>query len=42
MADWIERALQAGVDPLITGYLEATTMKGETIRFLYMGENGSL
>lgn len=42
MAEWIECALQAGIDPLITGYLEAMTMKGETIRFPYMGETGSL
>ncbi|KAL5362627.1 hypothetical protein BJX96DRAFT_177333 [Aspergillus floccosus] len=42
MAEWIERALQAGIDPLITGYLEAMTMKGETIRFPYMGETGPL
>ncbi|KAJ5429570.1 hybrid PKS-NRPS biosynthetic cluster [Penicillium cf. griseofulvum] len=42
MAEWIERALQAGIDPLITGYLEAITMKGETIRFPYMGETVSL
>ncbi|KAF7179337.1 hypothetical protein CNMCM7691_008270 [Aspergillus felis] len=41
-AEWIDRALQAGIDPLITGYLEAMTMKGETIRFPYMGETGSL
>ncbi|EAW16804.1 putative hybrid NRPS/PKS enzyme [Aspergillus fischeri NRRL 181] len=41
MAEWIERALQAGIDPLITGYLEAMTMKGETIRFPFMGEAGS-
>jgi thioester reductase-like protein len=40
MAEWAERALQAGIDPLITGYLEAMTMKGETIRFPYMGETG--
>ncbi|PKX89257.1 uncharacterized protein P174DRAFT_507588 [Aspergillus novofumigatus IBT 16806] len=42
MAEWTGRALQAGIDPLITGYLEAMTMKGETIRFPYMGETGSL
>ncbi|GFF56682.1 hybrid NRPS/PKS enzyme, putative [Aspergillus udagawae] len=42
MAEWIERALQAGIDPLITGYLEAMTMKGETIRFPFMGETESL
>ncbi|KAL4759444.1 uncharacterized protein BDW70DRAFT_161729 [Aspergillus foveolatus] len=42
IAEWIERALQAGIDPLITGYLEAMTMKGEIIRFPYMGETGSL
>ncbi|KAL4903195.1 hypothetical protein BDW74DRAFT_180062 [Aspergillus multicolor] len=39
MAEWIERALQAGIDPLITGYLEAMTAKGETIMFPYMGEH---
>lgn len=38
MAEWIERALQAGIDPLITGYLEAMTLKGEMIIFPYMGE----
>ncbi|KAF4154054.1 hypothetical protein CNMCM6069_000013 [Aspergillus lentulus] len=42
MAEWIERALQAGIDPLITGYLEAMTMKGETILFPFMGETESL
>ncbi|KAL4988158.1 hypothetical protein BDW68DRAFT_177208 [Aspergillus falconensis] len=42
MTEWIERALQAGIDPLITGYLKAMTMKGETIRFPYMGKTGLL
>ena len=42
MTEWIDRALQAGIDPLITGYLEAMTSKGETIRFPYMGATGSL
>ncbi|KAH1552077.1 hypothetical protein LV164_002204 [Aspergillus fumigatus] len=42
IAEWIERALQAGIDSLITGYLEAKVIKGETIRFPSMGDTGRL
>ncbi|KAE8153458.1 hypothetical protein BDV25DRAFT_136914 [Aspergillus avenaceus] len=38
MGEWVRRATEAGIDPLITGYLEAMTQKGEVIRFPYMGE----
>jgi len=36
--EWIEKATQAGIDPLIVGYLEAIVGKGEKIRFPFMGQ----
>ncbi|PYI33371.1 putative polyketide synthase [Aspergillus indologenus CBS 114.80] len=36
--EWIARALEAGMDPLISIYLESLVEKGETLRFPYMGE----
>ncbi|KAJ9296558.1 hypothetical protein DTO271G3_5256 [Paecilomyces variotii] len=36
--DWISRALENGMDPLISIYLESLVEKGETLRFPYMGE----
>lgn len=38
VGEWIDRATEAGIDPLITGYLESMTQKGEIIRFPYMGK----
>lgn len=40
VSEWIDRALEHGIDPLITGYLEAMTERKEIIRFPYMGESG--
>ncbi|KAG6356925.1 hypothetical protein INS49_014800 [Diaporthe citri] len=40
VAEWVDRALENGIDPLITGYLEAMTERKEIIRFPYMGEAG--
>ncbi|RAK81607.1 putative polyketide synthase [Aspergillus fijiensis CBS 313.89] len=36
--EWIARALEEGMDPLISIYLESLVEKGETLRFPYMGE----
>ncbi|CAD0111492.1 unnamed protein product [Aureobasidium uvarum] len=38
LAEWIDKALQAGIDPLITAYLEAMVEKGEVLRFPFLGE----
>ncbi|KAI4721978.1 hypothetical protein E4T48_01732 [Aureobasidium sp. EXF-10727] len=38
LAEWIEKALKAGIDPLITAYLEAMVEKGEVLRFPFLGE----
>lgn len=38
LAEWIEKALHAGIDPLITAYLEAMVEKGEVLRFPFLGE----
>jgi len=38
VADWIDRAMTAGIDPLVTSYLEAMVQKGEIIKFPYLGE----
>jgi hypothetical protein len=35
------RALQAGIDPLITAYLEGMVERGEVLRFPFMGEEVS-
>ncbi|KAL6713051.1 hypothetical protein ACLMJK_009447 [Lecanora helva] len=36
---WIARALEHGIDPLITAYLEGIIERGETIRFAYLGSH---
>ncbi|KAJ5464099.1 hybrid PKS-NRPS biosynthetic cluster [Penicillium sp. IBT 31633x] len=36
---WIEKAVAAGIDSLITTYLEAMVDRGETIQFPYLGED---
>ncbi|PYI09963.1 hybrid PKS-NRPS [Aspergillus sclerotiicarbonarius CBS 121057] len=41
VAEWIERALRAGIDPLITTYLEAMVQRGERIQFPYLGNHGN-
>ncbi|KAF4163071.1 hypothetical protein CNMCM6936_001266 [Aspergillus lentulus] len=41
LQDWIDRALQAGIDPLITAYLEGMVERGEVLRFPFMGEEVS-
>lgn len=38
VTDWIEKAMEAGIDPLITSYLEALEQKEEIIKFPYLGE----
>ena len=38
VTDWIEKAMEAGIDPLITSYLEAMVQKREIIKFPYLGE----
>ncbi|THY17835.1 hypothetical protein D6D00_08357 [Aureobasidium pullulans] len=38
LTEWIEKALHAGIDPLITAYLEAMVEKGEVLRFPFLGE----
>ncbi|RFU78915.1 hybrid pks-nrps [Trichoderma arundinaceum] len=37
MIDWTERVLEAGIDPLITSYLQAMAEKKFVIMFPYMG-----
>lgn len=36
--DWIDKALKAGIDPLITTYLESLVDGGQALRFPYLGE----
>ncbi|OQD63284.1 hypothetical protein PENPOL_c010G08089 [Penicillium polonicum] len=36
--DWIARALDEGMDPLISTYLESLVENGETLKFPYLGE----
>jgi thioester reductase-like protein len=38
---WMELALEAGIDPLITTYLEGLVEKGVTITFPYLGETAA-
>jgi len=38
VAEWIDRAIMAGIDPLVSSYLEAMVQKGEIIKFPYLGE----
>jgi aspyridone synthetase (hybrid polyketide synthase/nonribosomal peptide synthetase) len=38
VADWIEKAMTAGIDPLVTSYLEAMVLRGEIIKFPYLGK----
>ncbi|UKZ78777.1 putative Hybrid PKS-NRPS biosynthetic cluster [Trichoderma virens FT-333] len=39
MKEWLRRAAQAGIDPLITAYLEAIQSNGATMIFPYMGSD---
>ncbi|KAF7596241.1 hypothetical protein BBP40_002774 [Aspergillus hancockii] len=36
--DWIHKAVEAGIDPLIATYLESLIEGGNTLRFPYLGE----
>lgn len=36
--EWIAMALQAGIDPLITTYLEGIVERGELVTFPYLGD----
>ena len=38
VADWMSRAVQAGIDPLITSYLEGILDSGSAMVFPYLGE----
>lgn len=38
VAEWLDRTMMAGIDPLISSYLEAIVQKGEIIKFPYLGE----
>ena len=38
MKDWLERARQLGIDPLIVSYLDAVYSQDKLLRFPYMGE----
>lgn len=42
VTDWIGKAMKAGIDPLITSYLEALVQKGESIKFPYLGESKNM
>ncbi|KAL6803676.1 hypothetical protein J3E68DRAFT_446296 [Trichoderma sp. SZMC 28012] len=37
MDEWIGKVLEAGIDPLITSYLQAMAEKEEVIQFLFLG-----
>ncbi|KAK1749891.1 polyketide synthetase [Echria macrotheca] len=37
--EWITAATEAGIDPLITGYLEGVMERGQTMVFPYLGES---
>ncbi|KAL7905224.1 putative PKS-NRPS protein [Trichoderma velutinum] len=39
MDEWLRRAAKAGIDPLITAYLEAIQSNGATMVFPYMGSD---
>ncbi|KAG0152625.1 hypothetical protein PDIDSM_1105 [Penicillium digitatum] len=38
IGEWIVKALQAGIDPLITTYLEGIVERGEMVTFPYLGD----
>jgi aspyridone synthetase (hybrid polyketide synthase/nonribosomal peptide synthetase) len=36
--EWVSKALQAGIDPLITAYLQGIVERGELVTFPYLGD----
>lgn len=35
--EWTKTAIEAGIDPLITGYLEGVMERGQAVVFPYLG-----